>query len=173
MIDLRVPTKKDIEFLCEHIRMDDLKEQQAWSPLSIYDELCFGREESCPVATLLLNGKVAGMWGVIDTSTGGTLGLKEGGAWLLTTRVVERFPKLFWRASLILLEALLKEWDVLYNYMDVRHSKAIRWGWRLGFQFEEPESCGLNGEDFVKFTITPESFRKRHERRGETCVLLR
>lgn len=168
--ELRYPTLKDVEDLARDIRLDDLIEQQAVSSLMVYDDIRYGIERSKDVYSVYLHEKLAGIWGIID-QTQGVLEPTVGGGWLLTTPVVDRYPKAFWWASLRILDELLDTWDEIYNWIDLRHAKALRWGWRLGFDFSNPEKMGSMGEEFVKFVITRNGFDNRAERRGTKCVL--
>lgn len=103
----------------------------------------------------LFDGQVACMWGVVvlrRTAVGG----HHGGAWLLTTDLVERHPKAFWRGCRAEVGRLLSRYASLTNAIDTRHAKAVRWALRLGFPLEAPAPFGVEGQLFHHFTARRE-----------------
>lgn len=97
-------------------------------------------------------GELGAIYGVVDVE-GAMLGPRVGVAWMLTTPVIERHARAFWKACHRYLPELFDEYDVLVNAIDVRHEKAIRWAERLGFRLEPPEPFGSDGQPFRRFTV--------------------
>jgi hypothetical protein len=106
-------------------------------------------ERSEEAYAAIFDGQVACLFGVVHLATWN--GERIGGAWLLTSDLVERHRKAFWRACRPALLELFERWDVLVNAIDVRHEKAIRWAERLGLQLGPAEPFGLAGEPFRAF----------------------
>jgi hypothetical protein len=138
------------------MREDDLREIEATSGRRAYEVLLEGLQISTECWTALYSGRVVAMWGVVDRSNGVLVG-RCGDAWMLTSRTVDRIPKMFWRACKLELAVLLHRWDVLRNAIDCRYHRAIRWGKRLGFEFGEPVPMGKLGLPFLPFSVTKES----------------
>jgi hypothetical protein len=77
-------------------------------------------------------------------------------AWLLTTPVVEKYPKTFFRESLRVTHELTKKYGALTNYVDARYEKAVRWLLRIGFQFtKSPIGVGPTGVPFYEMIRHP------------------
>ncbi len=98
--------------------------------------------------------ELACIWGVSEPS----VIHRRASAWLLTSQVVERYPVAFWKLCLRELPRLLERFGALWNFMDVRHTKAIRWAERLGFELDDPAPYGALGALFRRFVITQEGF---------------
>lgn len=101
-------------------------------------------------------GLPVAVFGVVPADVSYLTDPKVGIVWMLTTEVVRQCPKAFWQECKRGLRLLLERWDVLLNAVDCRHEKALRWGSRLGFVFEPPESFGVHGLPFQRFSVTKE-----------------
>lgn len=83
--------------------------------------------------TVLVDGEVLGMVGVAtETNT----------AWLLTSKLVDQKPKIFWRVSKEILRGLLARHGPVGNMIDSRYERALRWAIRLGFKYEGETMIG-------------------------------
>lgn len=103
----------------------------------------------------LIDGEVACMWGVEHLRYSAVSG-RVGAVWLLTSPIIERYPKVFWRGCRRELAALFESYDLLVNAIDARHVQAVRWARRLGFPLEEPRSFGVEGRLFHWFRVRRE-----------------
>lgn len=139
------------------MRPDDLRELEAQSGREPFDVLVDGVELSTELYLARLENLPLAMYGVVAGDGSFLEGYRVGVIWMLTSHVVERHPKAFWQQCKRGLAELLTRWDVLVNVIDCRHERAIRWGRRLGFQFEEPEPMGVQGLPFRRFWVTRES----------------
>lgn len=160
LIALRRATEADAITLTLDLRLDDLAEVVAAhgvvNPLTIIAQ---GIAEGAECWAMFFGARLAAVWGVTLARAEALTGRRLGSAWLLGTSEVERHPRVFWRACLLYLPALLDRWDVLTNYIDARHERAIRWSERLGFRLDPPAPHGPLGFPFQRFTITPEELR--------------
>lgn len=96
----------------------------------------------CDAQTVFIGDEMAGMVGVMRYEDGNVL-------WGVFTTAIDRHPLAFIRASRRYVESL----DcVVTNYVDARNTRAVDWFRWLGFEVSAPESYGLNGELFHKFT---------------------
>jgi len=73
--------------------------------------------------------------------------------WLLTTLAVERHPRPFWRASQAWIATWRRDFEVLENAIDARHTVALRWAARLGFEVGPAEPFGMLRLPFHRITI--------------------
>jgi hypothetical protein len=117
--------------------------------------LLTGLKTSSIARTALYEGEVACMWGVVPLRTSLLVG-RIGAAWLLTSDLVERHPKAFWRGCRAELARLFEAYDMLVNAIDARHCVALRWARRLGFRLEEPSAFGGEGLAFHQFRVRQE-----------------
>lgn len=149
-VSIRQATPEDAAFLAEHLRPVEVEEVRAATGQEPLQAILAGLRDSAECWSLLFDNELAGIWGVVPASDG------VGVAWLLTTDLVERRAKTFWRACLVLAPAVLKHWPLLINAIDARHTKALRWAKRLGFKLEAPEPFGVAGMPFCRFSVTKE-----------------
>lgn len=79
-----------------------------------------------------------------------------GWVWMVSTPVIqERFPKLFFRESKVILHSwLLKYRPVLGNYVSTENIVTIRWLKRLGFKFLRTVHLGPHKQPFYEFLIS-------------------
>lgn len=74
--------------------------------------------------------------------------------WLLSTTAVDRHPVTFWRLCKETVRPLwLREFEVLENAVDARHTQALRWAARLGFDVAPAEPFGMLGMPFHRITL--------------------
>jgi hypothetical protein len=73
--------------------------------------------------------------------------------WLVGTDTLNRVPGMLTRLSRSYCSAVLGEYPVLVNYVDVRHEASVRWLSRLGFELQPPEPFGVAGLPFHRFEM--------------------
>jgi hypothetical protein len=135
--------------------VDEVRASGRHTPLGA---LLAGLEASSIAHAALFDGKVACMWGVVPMRWSALVG-RIGAVWLLTSDLVERHPKAFWRGCRAELPRLFESCDMLVNAIDARHDKAVRWARRLGFPLEEPQAFGADGLPFHWFRVRKEDVR--------------
>jgi hypothetical protein len=111
--------------------------------------------QSDEAQAIYFNGELACIWGVVKHSET-LLGGRMGTVWLLSSSVVERHAKTFWKLCLELVPKILERWDILFNFIDERHGQAVRWAKRLGFRLDGPSPYGVAGMPFCAFRVTKE-----------------
>lgn len=142
-IDITPVMPADEAELREQIRNDDAEEVEAagfdlseairWSCL---------RAESWAVR---VNGELLGIYGIMQLS----LVPDHARPWCLTTKLVDRRPKTFYKLSKILFQQLQEQHPQMSLYIDQRYTKAIRWAESLGFKVGETVAVGRQGRPFV------------------------
>lgn len=73
--------------------------------------------------------------------------------WMLTSKHVERHPKVFWRSSKIVIEYLRRKYPLMMNMIHGQYTSALRWAERLGFTLSPPEKFGVSGDLFCRATM--------------------
>ena len=74
-----------------------------------------------------------------------------GTPWLLGTPEIQDHPRAFLSASRRWVQLKMRDFTILENFVDVRHTRAVRWlGW-LGFTLEDPKPYGLDNLPFHHF----------------------
>lgn len=149
-IDIRAATQEDGVELLRHLRREEWLEVHAATgehpSVSVTEGIKAGAYAT------RIRGHLACIWGVVNMGRG-TAGEQIGQGWLLCTPVVDRHPKAFWEACLVVLPMLFDEYDVITNAIDVRHTKALRWASRLGFTIHPSVPWGPKGRPFHPFSV--------------------
>lgn len=85
--------------------------------------------------------------------------------WFVATDKFHEFWLKFVRESREFIYALLDRYGLLVNFVDSRHTEAIRWLRWLGFVVDETRSIILSDPDvpFFRFYLTPELLRLRRK----------
>lgn len=136
----------DIEALAPRMRTADVAEIWASNRYTPSEALEHGFEESDVCMTVLHKNEVAAMLGVTPA----------GVVWMLTSTAVEQFKKTFAQLSRQFITELLKQYPVLFNYVDARHTQSITWLKWCGARFEAPVPCGPDRLPFCKFEFRRE-----------------
>lgn len=76
---------------------------------------------------------------------------------MLTTDEIAQAAIPFWRENRKYLSSLLERYDMLFNYVDARHTASIRWLRRLGFSMEPAAPFGVDGVPFHRFEMRGET----------------
>lgn len=124
----------DVAEMAPQMRMGDINEARAegFEPYAAL-EMSFALSGS-QAWTVRREGKIMAMWGIVQ------IDLLNGVAvpWLLTTYEVDLHPKDFFKASREVLARLRGRYSLLWNRIDARYDKALRWARRVGFEVGPP-----------------------------------
>lgn len=141
----------DIEELAQHMRQADLDEIAASSGKPALDILADSvRGSSVVLALELADGSLGCIFGVAPM--GGLLGT-TGAPWLLGTRALERNPRALIELGPRYLALMLASYPRLFNYVDARNKRSIRWLKWLGFTFHDAKPYGAAGLPFHYFEM--------------------
>lgn len=153
--EIRDVTEDDIRYVSSRMRERDRLE--VWATLEMEPEQ--GIRESIAKSdfakTLVIGSTPVGIYGV-STVTASLSGRRWGAPWMLTTEDVPKCRRAYLQATKEILPSLLKNHDVLLNYVDDRYEAAIRWLKSLGFWVGPAIRYGLHGEMFRPFAIDRE-----------------
>lgn len=154
-LQIRPATRADIEELGDTMREADVVEIHAASGMTAIGALIRGLTDSSECWAALVDDRVMCIWGVVAGQRS-VLGNGIGVGWLLTSPLVERYPRAFWKGCRAVLPEVLERWGMLVNWIDCRHDKALRWAERLGFRLGDPQAFGVLGLPFRPFTVSQE-----------------
>jgi len=135
--------------MAPHVRQADVDEVYAATGMEIGPAL----EQSWRLSTHawagLIDGEVACIFGVTPYNLLGGRGIP----WMLGTDLVERHALAFLRRSRWCVSTMLRLYNHLENYVDVRNEKSVAWLRWLGFQMDEPAPYGKFRMPFMRFEM--------------------
>jgi hypothetical protein len=151
MMDIKITptTYNDCLDLAETMRKSDVEEIYASNHYTPKQALLFGLNESLATYTVRVDDEIVMIYGV------GKLPFVHGAyPWMLAAENIEKYGVAFYRYTINHIDAMLKQYGYLENYVDCRNKKSIRWLKWLGFNIEPAEPYGLEGEPFHRFWKT-------------------
>lgn len=139
----------DAEELAPLLRQADLDEIAAAGHPDPLKVLHHSASLSTHAWSVEINGKLAVMMGVtpICLLTG------AGCPWLLGSNAVARHAGAFIKQTLVYIPLMLEAYPHLFNVVDARNTKAIRWLKRAGFTVYDPITYGPLGMPFHPFEL--------------------
>tara|TARA_R110000824_G_scaffold385797_1_gene580112 strand:+ start:608 stop:1066 length:459 start_codon:yes stop_codon:yes gene_type:complete len=144
---IRHSQRKDCATLSKHTRAADVQEIFASSgknPFQVLLRAYFASPDYC--YTVLLEDKIVGMFGISKITDG------VGSPWLLGSNLLLKAPLSFHRKSKKYLDTFMKDFKVLFNYVDKRNVVAIKWLKGLGFTFTKlVDNFGYQQKPFYEF----------------------
>ena len=147
-IDVLPVSIKHVDELCSNMRKADVDEVQAGTSLPLKDVVIESVEKSALSCTVLLDGEVACILGVVPVSLLGSHGIP----WMLGTTLVDKNVRTTLRAVKPLEDEISNTFKKLENFVDARNKKAIRLIKARGFTVHAPKPYGPYGMPFHRFT---------------------
>jgi hypothetical protein len=145
-------TPEHADALAPRMRAADVAEVLASDGHAPAEALRYAIAASTEAWAWLVDGEVGAIWGLGLLSFVGDVWTP----WLLTSELVDRFPKAFVRGCREQLGQL--GWHhVLVNFIDARHARALRWAKALGFELGEAVPYGPAGLPFRRITLRGEA----------------
>jgi hypothetical protein len=135
--------------LAPKVRQEDAAEVKASGGYEPLQALELALDASVLSMTLLIDGKVAAMFGVAKA----THEVGVGYPWLLSSAAVKHHQKAFFKLSGPAVEQLLAIFPTLVQYVDARYVAALRWLKRLGFELQPPIIFGVEKRPFVPVVL--------------------
>jgi hypothetical protein len=152
-LELVPVTEAHVLELSAHLRAEDADEGRRSHGLEPLDLLQLAVSNSRVALAGLIGERVACITGVGQTDHTG-----EACVWLLTGDAVNADPRAFLRACRPALAKFLELCPVLYNAIDARYPRAVRWAAWLGFKVGEPVPFGPQGALFHPVEIRRSSW---------------
>jgi hypothetical protein len=165
MYKLRAFEPGDIYYLLANMRAADAAELAAQSGSDgFYDTISQSVRSAKKVYSLAQGRKVAAVCGYKDGVCG------AGNAWTLTTTDAQTHKKDFLRATKEFLRECLEIYPAVYNIVDARYEKSIKWiKW---FGGEIKDEVRINGFKFYIWTLQEADFYGKfggqHKKPGST-----
>lgn len=138
----------DIIYLKDHLREEDVQEIIAMSNSNPGRELALCWSTSMLCHTMFLGDKPIAMFGLIEDAAG-----ERANLFFLGTADLEKTKKAFLKSCRVFVAAMLKIFPELYNYVDARYEKSVRWVRWLGAEVKDAVPYGANGMPFHEITF--------------------
>lgn len=145
---IRPVEQGDIEELAAYMRQADIDEVAACGHTPI-GALEMSVPRSSQAHTALIGDKMAAIFGVVPLSLLGGI----GSPWMLGTDLVASNPGAFMKESASYIRNMLEAYPHLFNFVDARNAKAIRWLRRAGFTLHASVPHGPFGMPFHPFEM--------------------
>jgi hypothetical protein len=148
MLSLQPSVVSDAQFIARHMRPEDVREVEASSGSTPEQALLAGLYHSDVCLTLHGEEPIA-MMGV-----GASANPMIGAIWMLSTPALEKHAVEFLRANkrTAVLDNFHRLYPVLWNHVDERNTKHLRWLRWLGFTFiMRHPFYGLQRRPFLEF----------------------
>lgn len=142
-LDIRAAQRRHAEELAPRMREADRLECLASTGHDPLGALLLSLDLSRVACVALFDGEVGALFGVADGVQPQT-----GIVWMLTSDVVDEHWREFARRTRCELDVLNTQWQHLYNFVDARHTKALRWARWAGFGIGPPVAFGVAGLPF-------------------------
>ena len=151
MITIEKATQAHAQDMAPRMRLDDQREVWASSGTTPIEALMKSIGSPGEHWAALDDGKVVAMFGISQCSM---LGAKDVGVpWLLGGDGLEHNGKVLLRVSRHFINEASRQFEMLGNFVDARHTVAIRWLEWLGFTMERAKPYGFAGLPFHRFEL--------------------
>lgn len=132
---MRAATREDALAIAPRLRMKDAMGEIWARQGKTSEQAVLDTFEGAMVAWVWeVDGLPACMWGITKITLIGGMNI----GWMLTTEVVERDYRTFWRGCMRGRAPLLDQWRTLEGCCDARFEESVRWLKRLGAKLGPP-----------------------------------
>jgi len=136
----------DAEYLKDKLKQSDIDE--VWASHRYKPERALKESlEKSIFALTIVNGNPIGMFGIVPQSILGN----KASIWFLSSEDLYKIQKRFLRHSKAFIKLMLEYYPYLYNYVDCRNKKTIKWLKYCGAKFSQPRPYGEEGQKFMYF----------------------
>jgi len=153
-----VPATMDhAHFVAENLCDADRAELQASSTKSAHESLIFSLINSIEPMTAMVDDEPILIFGAAAVSSIAPV----GHPWMLTTKRAHDYPVWLGKTSKKLFLGVCSPFSYVFNYVDSRHTTAVKWLKWLGFNVLDPEPWGPIGVPFHKFEMHIQRYEVR------------
>ncbi len=149
---VRRPTPEDVEFVIANIRDEDVAEITALDGGNVRDALAETPDMDKNAFVWEREGKVHAIFGVNPVPDMDRVGV----IWMLATKTFDEHFMVFAAACKTVFDAVVKDYEYLFNYVHSENKKSIRWLKWLGFDVKPAEPIGVDGAQFHRFEMVNE-----------------
>lgn len=146
---MRPATWADVEAILPRVRQADVEELWASALATPEECLRLGLERSPEAWVGLADETPLCIFGVSSMAILGA----EGAPWMVGTDDIDLHAKGFLKACRGALARMFEPYESLYNFVDARNARAIRWLKWLGFEIAEARPMGPLGLPFHRFEM--------------------
>jgi len=132
------------------LRQADRDEVKAGSGMDAAEVLLVAVAHAKQADAWFMEGRLVAISGI----SGSLVDTSAGVIWMLASDELDQFPKQFMKGRRQYVRDLLKGYDMLFNFVDNRNTKAQKWLQWLGFTLGEPRPFGVAGLLFRPFTLS-------------------
>lgn len=144
---VRLAKDEDVEFLKDKLRRQDIDEVWASNHHTPEEALKISLNDSLVCFTLEDNGVPVAMFGLSPQS----IFVNEAVIWMLSSDRLYKMKTKFLRNCKKVINVFFQYYPYLYNFVDTRNKKTIRWLKYLGAKISEPENYGSENLPFHYF----------------------
>ena len=148
-VEIRPVTQDELLYLLGNMRKADWDEVEAAAG-DVRAALLDGAEASLWVDACLINGELACVFGVAPLR--GLLG-KQAAPWMLGTPLIDKHPSVLISESRKYVARMLSQYPHLFNCVDARNKRSIRWLKWLGFTIHPAAPYGVAQLPFHLFEM--------------------
>ena len=149
---LAIATPEDLEFIAANMDPADVAEVWAMGRKTPLEALKASAAVSREALVGLADDTPICAFGIGQRTLMDNVGIP----WLLGTPEIRKHPKIFLRASKNWVRQAARRYTRLENYVDARHTRAVKWLKWLGFTLDEPAPYGPDKMLFHRFYLETE-----------------
>lgn len=145
----RRPTDEDCIQLAENLREEDRREIGGMTGYNFLQEIRLCVSSSAQCWCCLYGDQVLAAFGVIPTNPME----RQGIVWMLASKYTKEHKLYTGRWTRRGIQALLKDWDFLYNFVDKGNYSTIKWLRWMGAEIHPARPRGIYGLPYHLFTF--------------------
>lgn len=146
-IVIRKSVLNDVHVIAKEMRQSDRQEIWASHRQVPLQALLLGINRSIVCSTVEFKGKPVAMFGVVQDP----LTSYRGVVWMLATNALDRMWLGFLRRSRKCIDIMLRDFSVLYNFVDARNVQSVAWLRWCGANVHEAGPYGIDKMPFHYF----------------------
>ena len=146
-VEIRDTNLHDIVYLKTRLRQEDVDEIYASNHFTPTDALTYSFYLSKTCLTIVNDNEPVGMFGIVEDPTDSNRAL----IWMLGSDRMNRVARHIIKDAKDFIEGFMDSYSEVYNHVDARNSKSIRWLEYLGAEIDDAVSYGREGLPFHRF----------------------
>jgi hypothetical protein len=148
---IRTALAEDLKKMEPYLRSEDAQEVLASHGHTPGQALAYSFSDAELAISVIHRGYPVAIFGITKTPNP-----EFATVWFLATCGLTDMWFTFLRLSRGFIGLMLQDYRALYNFVDARNAKSVRWLAWCGAKFDEPKPYGVAGLPFMYFTISKE-----------------